>query len=104
MADKSEEWDKQERFNEIESMDDIVEIHLIKDGYVKIFRDGEKLPHDGYKLFAIKLTPLWEVSSFCAGQFQRFHWQTPSVARRLAGFCFLSCKFVTMFKMLTWGS
>lgn len=55
MADKSEEWDKQERFNEIESMDDIVEIHLIKDGYVKIFRDGEKLPHDGYKLFAIKL-------------------------------------------------
>ena len=43
MADKSEEWDKQERFNEIESMDDIVEIHLIKDGFVKIFRDGEKL-------------------------------------------------------------
>ncbi len=41
MADKSEEWDKQERFNEIESMDDIVEIHLIKDGFVKIFRDGE---------------------------------------------------------------
>ena len=56
MEDKSEEWDKQERFNDIESIDDIAEVHLIDEkGFVKVFKDGEKLPHDGYKLFAIKL-------------------------------------------------
>ncbi len=55
MEDKSEEWDKQEKFNDIESIDDIAEIHLIKDGVVKIFNNGERLPHEGYRLFAIKL-------------------------------------------------
>jgi len=56
LEDKSEEWDKQERFNDIESIDDIAEVHLIDEkGFVKVFKDGEKLPHDGYKLFAIKL-------------------------------------------------
>ncbi len=56
MEDKSEEWDKQERINDIDSIDEIVEVHLIDEkGYVKIFKDGETLPHDGYKLFAIKL-------------------------------------------------
>ena len=54
MEDKSEEWDKQEKFNEIEDMGDIAEVHLIKDGIVKIFKNGERIP-EGYKLFAIKL-------------------------------------------------